>query len=127
MTTDEPVTEQYPVLHLYKIFSEEFSLLSRWSVPGLHIDVQDERAWNACEQGDLDEFQKTREVMLEAWRQVVEHLQGGYDRVKEAEKECRRGAETTRRLAHASKIGVRVAKMYWESTPACYTPGANLP
>jgi hypothetical protein len=126
MTSNAPVTAKLPVLHLYKTFSDEFSLLSRWSVPDLHMDLQDERAWNACEQGDLDEFRRTREVMLKAWRQVVRHLELGYERVEEAEKECRNSAEAMRHLAHATRNSGCLTRMYWESTPACYTPDVGL-
>jgi hypothetical protein len=126
MTSNNPVTEKFPVLHLYQIFSDEFSLLSRWSVPDLNMDLQDERAWNACEQGDLDEFQKTREVMLEAWQQVVRYLEGGYNRVEEAEKRCRSNAGARRHFTHTTRSSVRLPRMYWESTPACYGPEVRL-
>jgi hypothetical protein len=126
MTSSTPSTDAHPVLHLYKIYASEFSLLSRWSVPGLDMDVQDERAWNACEQGDLDEFQKTREIMLEAWRFVVEHLEVGYERVEEAERECRSSVGARRHLVKEKEKETErkgLGKIYWESTPTGYGSG----
>jgi hypothetical protein len=126
MTTSAPVQENIPVMHLYKIYASEFSLLSRWDVPGLDIGKQDELAWNACEQGNLDEFQRTRKVMLEAWKHVVDHLQSGYDRVEEAEKECRGSAAARRRYVSALKENRSLEKLYWDSTPICNKPTVGL-
>jgi hypothetical protein len=126
MATSAPVQENIPVMHLYKIFSTEFSLLSRWNVPGLDVEKQDERAWTACEQGNLDEFQETRKVMLEAWKRVVDHLQTGYDRVEEAERKCRDRAGARRRHVGAAKGSGTAERMYWESTPVCHRSSLGL-